>query len=119
MPNTIVKTKFFHFSQNNSGGSFIVNNNVAHHVIIEAIDANHANQLAEGIGIYFDGCAKDMDCSCCGDRWYPRDDSDGMEVPSVYGEALDIAAQNDWFASQGEPFCHVYYLDGLKQTYRK
>jgi hypothetical protein len=67
-----MKTQWFVFSQNNSGGSFIVNETVAEWVIIEAFDDNHANRRAEDIGIYFDGVDDDIDCECCGDRWYPE-----------------------------------------------
>jgi predicted 3-demethylubiquinone-9 3-methyltransferase (glyoxalase superfamily) len=60
---------FFLFSQNNSGGSFIVNDKVAEYVIIEANKASHANSDAEEIGIYFSGVSTGDDCGCCGDRW--------------------------------------------------
>ena len=35
-------TKFFEFKQNNSGGTFDVDENVCNIVIIEAIDEKHA-----------------------------------------------------------------------------
>jgi hypothetical protein len=116
MPDAIVKTKFFHFNQNNPGGRFDVDNKVAHHVIIEAIDANHANQRAESIGIYFDGCSKGMDCDCCGDRWYAQwHDEKGMDVPMIYEESPE--GFRDFFTKPNEPVCHIYYLDGLQKTY--
>jgi hypothetical protein len=67
----VVKTKWFHFRQNNSGGSFDVNDEkgIGPHVYIEAIDADHANVRAEALGIYFDGVDQGNDCECCGDRW--------------------------------------------------
>jgi hypothetical protein len=49
-------TKFYEFDQNNSGGSFVVNDKVCHRVIIDK---------AETLGIHFDGWG---DCSCCGNR---------------------------------------------------
>jgi hypothetical protein len=51
--------KFYMFDQNNSGGEFDVDENVAHHVVIEARDENHAVNLLRpmpDIRIhYFDG----------------------------------------------------------------
>jgi hypothetical protein len=117
MPQTIVETKFYHFDQNNSGGSFEVNDKVAHNVIIEAINPQHANQIAEGIGIYFDGCESGMDCSCCGDRWPRASDYDAAETPTIYGKPIE--ERREIFCRVGEPYCHVYYLNGDKKTYVK
>lgn len=61
---------FFVYHQNNSGGSFEVNNDVGHEVIIEADTMLEANFKAQQIGIYFNGIAAGYDCDCCGDRWY-------------------------------------------------
>lgn len=68
--------KFYEFRQNNSGGSFEVNDTLASHVYLEAEDAEHANFLAERKGIYFNGVAYGSDCQCCGDRWYSVDESE-------------------------------------------
>lgn len=69
-------TKFFSFRQNNSGGSFRIDetNGIGDLVIIEANDAKHALSIAEKIGIYFNGVNKGFDCKCCGDRWYGIDE---------------------------------------------
>lgn len=64
-----METKFFEFNQMNSGGSLHIDNNVTSHVYIEAINATHANSIAEEKGIYFNGVEKGIDCKCCGDRW--------------------------------------------------
>lgn len=107
---------FFHFSQNTSGGNLDINEKVAHHVIIEAFGAHDANLRAESIGIYFDGVDGGWDCPSFGDRWHDvcgRGDAE----PLIYGEPPEQYV--DTFARKGEPFCHVYYLDGRKVTYRK
>jgi hypothetical protein len=110
--------KFFHFSQNNSGGSFDINDTVAHHVIIEAVSASDANARAEAIGIYFEGCANGNDCSCCGDRWSKQwGDDEGAETPLIYNDQPE--SYEDYFTKEGQPVCHVYRLDGSKTTYRK
>jgi hypothetical protein len=107
--------RFFTYNQNNSGGSFVVNDRVAHYVIIEAVDADAADRKAEEIGIYFYGVENDMDCPCCGDRWSLA--WDGDESPSIYGEDPEVHGER--FAGDGEPYCHVYYADGIVKTYRK
>lgn len=109
--------RFFSFDQNNSGGGFVVDNDVAHNVIIEAATADEANAKAEDIGIYFNGCDDGSDCPCCGDRWYPVDESDGEDAPNIYGN--DPELHDELFAEAGQPYCHVYYADGLVKTYRK
>jgi hypothetical protein len=55
-------TKFYEFDQNNSGGSFVVNDKVCRRVIIDK---------AETLGVYFDGWG---DRSCCGNRWHSASD---------------------------------------------
>lgn len=108
---------FYHFSQNNSGGSFHIDERVAHHVIIEANSAEEANRRAESVGIYFNGCIDGRDCDCCGDRWSSQwsDDAGDLE-PLIYGD--DPSRYQDTWTDHDEPYCHVYYLDGLKKTYR-
>ena len=73
--------KWFEFDQNNSGGSFDVDENLCHRLFIQARTAEDATVKAEGLGVYFDGCEKGMDC--CGDRWYPLYGK-GLEFPHVY-----------------------------------
>jgi hypothetical protein len=109
--------KFFLFRQNNSGGSFAVNEAVAHSVIIEAYSVKDANARAEDVGIYFNGCDTGDDCSCCGDRWYEAQDHDGTDTPLIYGEPPET--HREMFAKEGQPLCYVYRLDGSKTTYRK
>lgn len=83
------KLTWYTFSQNNSGGRFIVNDKVDAYVIIQAPDADTANQLAERIGIYFNGVFDGYDCQCCGDRWSSmyRDDY-GTDKPEIYGREV-------------------------------
>lgn len=98
---------FFHFSQNNSGGSFDqdIAAGITHHVVIEANSSQHANDRAEEIGLYFDGCEKGMDCDCCGDRWSPAW-GPGDAEPMIYGSpALDY--EDMWMS---DPVA-IHYLD--------
>ena len=112
--NALVKTKFFNFSQNNSGGSFVLDEaaGITHYVIVEAVDADHANRRAEEIGLYFGGLD---DCPCCGDRWSSQwDNTDGYDFPSIYGEPIDThVTLHAWMPPGKESVVH--YLDGRKE----
>jgi len=100
---------FYLFAQNNSGGSFQEDDNVAGYVIIEAESANDANDKAEDVGIYFNGCADGFDCGCCGDRWYTTSDYEAYERPAIYG--LPVAKYKTGFKDK----CIIYRLDGSKK----
>lgn len=79
----LAKAKWYAFRQNNSGGVFVYNDDVAEYTYIQAYSTSHANSIAEEIGIYFDGCSTGQDCRCCGDRWhraYEGDAEDHVEV---------------------------------------
>jgi hypothetical protein len=109
---------FYTFNQNNSGGKFVTNEKVCHFVIIEADSADQANDKAEDIGIYFNGVRAEIDCSCCGDRWYSQwHEDDGEETPMIYDKSP--SEYGDSFAQENEVYCRVYYKDGVVKEYRK
>lgn len=71
--------KLYHFRQNNSGGHFVSTPDLDVNVFVEAHTYREANDLAEAVGVYFNGCSSGRDCSCCGDRWSPQwDESDAV-----------------------------------------
>lgn len=76
--------KYYHFHQNNSGGSFVTDipNGLGINMFIEAGSAKEANVRAESVGIYFNGVAEDRDCECCGDRWSPAWEDSPEELPT-------------------------------------
>lgn len=76
---------FFTFQQNNSGGSTVGFETV----IIEADNADDANEAVQEYGVYFDGCYDNRDCSCCGDRWSRTYEGDADPVPSIWGRPAD------------------------------
>lgn len=102
-------TKFYYFSQNNSGGSFHMDDlaGIGECVIIEATSAKHANSRAEEIGLYFNGCESGQDCSCCGDRWDAAYSDEGDEVPSIYGSPIEEKE-----AGMFREKVYVHYLNG-------
>ena len=84
---------FYEFGQNNSGGSFTINDKLCHRVYIEAESHRMANSKLEDLGGYFDGVENDRDCDCCGDRWYEVSASDAMEFPKTYGTFTEERAK--------------------------
>jgi hypothetical protein len=80
---------WYHFRQNNSGGSF----EGPETIHIEAKTSLEANNIAVTVGVYFNGVDDGIDCSCCGDRWRRAEDWDPTsDVPSLYGEPIDLPA---------------------------
>lgn len=111
---------FYAYTQNNSGGEFVVDDNVKHYVIIEANSAKEADEKAESIGLYFDGVKNGKDCPCCGDRWDKADDPDfginGTEKPEIYGQSvLKFFKEIGWSPWQEEAI--VYYKDGKVEVF--
>jgi hypothetical protein len=78
--------KFYEFTQNNSGGSFVTSENLAYRLIIEAKSAEEANSIAEDLGCYFNGVDNGIDCRCCGDRWYESDEYDVIDLKKINSE---------------------------------
>jgi hypothetical protein len=103
---------FFQFRQNNSFGSFTLNEDLSHLVIIEANSPTEANDKAIRIGIYFDRCEKDMDCPCCGDRWYPCKEHNQVEIVSVL-ESWHKADRSKWMPPGKEIVIH--FASGRKE----
>lgn len=94
-------SKFYTYIQNNSGGSFDLDDNIAQFVIIEANDYLQANKRAKEVGIYFNGCDSGMDCSCCGDRWYELwDESEGFLEPMIFGTPADQYKASSFFEKE-------------------
>jgi hypothetical protein len=113
---------FYEYNQNNSGGHFIMDEDIAHFVIIEARSGEEADVIAERIGIYFNGTDDDgPDCPCCGDRWHTSY-GDGDEVPSIYGRPADQYGSElkrdgrDMWTPIGKPYAYIYYADGRKAS---
>jgi hypothetical protein len=115
-----IKTQFFTFYQNNSGGHFKCNKEkgITRYVIIEAVDASHASSRGEDIGLYFDGVANDIDCACCGDRWC--EPSVGTDELIFYGEHPSKhkeKGKNYRFFEEDAFEIAVHYLDGRIEWY--
>lgn len=81
--------KWYVFHQNNSYGRFEVDDKVCGVLYIEAETFDKAVEKAEELGCYWDGVAKGIDCSCCGDRWYQGHD-DPVDIDSFNSEGLEV-----------------------------
>ncbi len=102
-----MNTKFYEFNQNNSGGSFVVDENVCHRVVIEAHSESEAIAKAESLGCYWNGCDEGMDCSCCGDRWYASPSEINISEWKEKGYRVNVYshykdAEERWFNLYGE-----------------
>jgi hypothetical protein len=64
--------KKFTYHQNNSFG--VWQDNMPLVLEVWAETAKDADIKAESMGVYFDGCKNEIDCPCCGDRWYRQYD---------------------------------------------
>ena len=93
---------------------FVHDDNVSELVLIEAEDANQANDIAERVGIYFDGCSEGRDCHCCGDRWYRAMSDDVSDKLEENGNPLE-EYESHWMK---EPVT-VHYKDGRVVKYGK
>lgn len=109
--------KFYLFDQNNSGGNFTVDNELSSIVFIEAENAEEANSIAEAIGIYFDGCMKGIDCSCCGDRWYPVNERDGLASrKEVYDAIQDRKWRTTFSEFYNAPYWRIHLQNGFIES---
>lgn len=109
--------KLYNFNQNNSGGSFHIGDDVTYNVLIEANNYEEANEKAEEVGIYFNGCSDGSDCSCCGDRWSTAW-NDEVDEYSVY-EFKDKESTIQHFDNHSKGLfrdeCIIYFSDGTKE----
>lgn len=96
---------FFRYRQNNSGGSFVTDHGsgISQEVYVEADTPYEADDIAERIGIYFDGFG---DCSCCGNRWYRADDYD-----VAYRPPISVDGYFKWITDG--PAGYVHYKSGM------
>ena len=117
---------FYRFRQNNTGGSWDINDDLTVRVIIEADSADEANRKAKKLGMYWYGSDHDgPDCPCCGDRWTQVYDYDGEEeltyiaqLPNFSYEEVPLTADTElsvmlnWAGNK--PYMYVYFKDGTK-----
>lgn len=102
-----VDLKWYCFRQNNSGGSFIVNDSLGHYLFVQERSAEAANQYAERV------CDDSDYCPCCGPRWdIDVSTEDGYDEPHVYNTPL-VSYKPDWT----EKVSKLHYFDGHIETF--
>lgn len=109
---------FYTFNQNNSGGSFdFSSEGLTHFVIIEAHNADKANDKLEELGGAFN-----EGCPCCGDRWYTVDDPfDAEDEPKIYDQSISsfVSSPKKIFWMAPNPEIVVHYADGRMEWFGK
>jgi len=108
--------KFFHYNQNNSGGYFIESDEqgIGTDIIIEAENAEKANDRLRAIGNKYGSDDFWSFCDCCGERWYEQCPGDeGDDVPSFYGRPIE-EEKKDTFREQ----VAVHYANGNFRIWR-
>lgn len=110
-----METKFFEFSQNNTGGSFVTDDKLCHRLFIEAESAKEAISKAEDLGCYWNGVDEGQDCPCCGDRWYPSGHAVDFEEMNKRWGGYEVA---EWLEKKrGEKISDVEAISNLKSQY--
>lgn len=106
--NSRVTTKFYRYRQNNSGDDYTINlkKGLGPIVYVEAVDADHANQRAQNLGIYFDGVHGGMDCECCGDRWDTASERDAAKAEDINENKQNV------YGFLEHPEYYIHLLDG-------
>ena len=109
---------WYEISQNNSGGSFDVDDKLCHRLFIQAPSEARALGIAEELGVYWNGCETGRDCSCCGDRWseymekitFPVTDyePDGP-FKTIEEYAQHLADKYGWT----QPDARLFFADGM------
>lgn len=98
---------FWTYNQNNSGGEYIKNEDIAEFVIIEADDYREANTRAKMIGLNPDAAY----CKCCGKRWSPMNSHDTPNgVPKIYDRKVE-----DYVSWKPDSHAIIHYKDGRKE----
>ena len=100
-------TKFFTYHQNGSGGHWDHDTQVSQVVIIEAENAEAADRIAMDVGIYFNGVDDDIDCDCCGDRWYPAGQNEATDTPIANINTVNWTTTQDEFST-----IVIHFADG-------
>jgi len=96
---------FFYFTQNNSGGYFIIDDFQGEEVVIEAESLEQAKEIFWKLPLNHEAC------DCCGDRWsdFLPDEKESLIVG---GEDINNA-KDTLFATH----FRVHYLNGKIEAY--
>ena len=97
---------FYAYDQNNSGGYCVQDEVIADLVIIEAIDFEQANKIADKKGLF------DYDyCECCGAR-FSHLYGETRSYKTVDEAIADDYRTNDYPEYKSYPTVRIHFLDG-------
>lgn len=106
-----VKLKWFTLWQNNSGGFFTIDENVAEYVIIQATSAEEAQAKAESF------CSNAGSCPCCGDRWsFYFQEEEGTLIPMIYGTPAEAYVPSSRRSNRETRQAKLHFWDGRIST---
>lgn len=111
-----INTVFAHFTQNNSGGYFLINEEkgIGHHIIVEGLDINDVRRRVEEITEDFS-----ENCSCCGERWDTLIWQDELtSSPNIYMKPIQEYL-NETNLYIKDIYVFVHYIDGTIEKYHK
>jgi hypothetical protein len=108
-----MEKRFYELTQNNSGGSFDLDEKLCHRLYIEAEDVEAAVKVAKSLGCYWNGVEEGIDCSCCGDRW-DRVELVDLEKINTQWNGWEIA---EWLDRRGGIQMKEVVVQDLKAQY--
>lgn len=107
--------KYYMWRQNNTGGSFVTNDDLSRFVVIQADSYADAEEKAFSFGIYYDGVDSGYDCACCGDRWHEGD----FLVELDEGDSIEDCLQRHEDEYPWHGTVTIFHLaDGSKKTFK-
>lgn len=101
---------FYEIRQNNSGGVFVIDENLCNFIYIEAESENQAFEIAERLGCYWED---EGDCECCGPRW-PKYTTE-YTACAVEQQAQYVADEYKFLSRK--PVARIFYADGTVKTF--
>jgi len=108
---------FYRFKQNNPGGFFDYKPPFGLYVYIEADSEDAAVNRAEEVGLYWNGQADGVDCSCCFDRWKPDPELIDFNIRKDAAPLPDITSLARYTANYRGGPTSVVYRDGLVKLF--
>jgi hypothetical protein len=105
---------YYMWRQNNTGGSFVTDDDLSRFVVIQADSYADAEQKAFSFGIYYDGVDSGYDCECCGDRW-----REGKLVELDEGDSIEdyLQREEDEYPFPGT-MTILHLADWSKKTFK-
>lgn len=110
---------FHTFVQNFDGRHKIINDDISIFTVIEGENLEDIINLAQNLGIYFDGVKNFQDCSCCGDRWERPKQEELTNLAEIEGQLLSEFYDPTFDSGYSDKHdIVVHYMDGHRRKMR-